>query len=93
MIDKAEGMLGSEELFITEKLVANRQLKNDSQVQSMLLKCEQYPNRKENCKKLAPMKTWKDGIKARQTSWSVHPGCAARVSSQGAPGRAYVNHG
>lgn len=57
MIDKAESTLGSEELFITEKLVANRQLKNDSQVQSVLLKCEQYPNRKENCKRIAPMKT------------------------------------
>lgn len=57
MIDKAELNLGSEELFITEKLLANQRLKNDSQVQSVRLKCDQYPARKENCKKLAPMKT------------------------------------
>lgn len=56
MIDKAERNLGSEELFITEKLLANQQLKNDSQVQNVLRKCEKYPARKENCKKLAPAK-------------------------------------
>jgi predicted Zn-dependent protease len=56
LIDKAERNLGSEEIFITEKLRAHQQLKNDTQVQSVLLKCAQYPNRKENCKKLAPVK-------------------------------------
>ncbi|GBL55644.1 M48 family metallopeptidase [Pseudomonas citronellolis] len=54
MIDKAERNLGSEELFITEKLLANRQLKADDQVQSVLRKCEQYPSRKESCRKLVP---------------------------------------
>ncbi|MCH4878879.1 peptidase M48 [Pseudomonas sp. TMW22090] len=57
MIDKAERNLGSEEMFITEKLLANKQLQNEAQVKSVLRKCEQYPSRKENCKKLAPMKT------------------------------------
>jgi tetratricopeptide (TPR) repeat protein len=57
MIDKAERNLGSEELFITEKLLASQQLKNDPQVQTVLRKCEQYPTRKESCKKLAPIKT------------------------------------
>ena len=56
MIDKAERNLGSEELFITEKLLANQQLQNAQQVQAVLRKCEQYPTRKENCKKLAPVK-------------------------------------
>jgi hypothetical protein len=56
MIDKAERNLGSEELFITEKLLANQQLKNAAQVQAVLSKCEQYPTRKESCKKLAPVK-------------------------------------
>ena len=56
MIDKAERNLGSEELFITEKLLANQQLQNAQQVQTVLRKCEQYPTRKENCKKLAPAK-------------------------------------
>lgn len=56
MIDKAERNLGSEELFITEKLLANQQLKDTQQVQTVLRKCEQYPTRKENCKKLAPQK-------------------------------------
>lgn len=56
MIDKAERHLGSEELFITEKLLANQQMQNAQQVQSVLRKCEQYPTRKENCKKLAPVK-------------------------------------
>ena len=46
----------SEELFITEKLLANQQMQNAQQVQSVLRKCEQYPTRKENCKKLAPVK-------------------------------------
>lgn len=54
MIDKAERNLGSEELFITEKLMANRQLKANSQVQQVLRKCEQYPSRKEQCHKLVP---------------------------------------
>ncbi|MNE52196.1 hypothetical protein D3C80_1468580 [compost metagenome] len=54
MIDKAERNLGSEELFITEKLMANRQLKADGQVQQVLHKCEQYPSRKEQCRKLVP---------------------------------------
>lgn len=57
MIDKAERHLGSEELFITEKLLANQQLDNAQQVQTVLRKCEQYPTRKESCKKLAPVKT------------------------------------
>ena len=56
MIDKAERNLGSEELFITEKLLANQQLQNAQQVQTVLRKCEKYPTRKENCKKLAPAK-------------------------------------
>ncbi len=56
MIDQAERHLGSEELFITEKLVANQQIQNAQQVQTVLRKCEQYPARKENCKKLAPVK-------------------------------------
>jgi predicted Zn-dependent protease len=55
MIDKAERTLGSEELFITEKLAANKLLNNDSQVKAVLRKCEQYPARKEGCKKLAPV--------------------------------------
>lgn len=56
MIDKAERNLGSQELFITEKLLANQQLKNESQVKNVLRQCEQYPSRKESCKKLAPVK-------------------------------------
>ncbi|MOA58406.1 hypothetical protein D3C78_1828040 [compost metagenome] len=56
MIDKAEHNLGSEEQFITEKLVANQQLKNESQVQHVLRKCDKYPGRKDTCKKLAPQK-------------------------------------
>jgi predicted Zn-dependent protease len=56
LIDKAERNLGSEELFITQKLLANQQLKDATQVQTVLQKCEQYPSRKENCKKLAPYK-------------------------------------
>lgn len=56
LIDKAERNLGSEELFITEKLLANQQLEDTTQVQNVLRKCEQYPNRKDNCKKLAPVK-------------------------------------
>ncbi|MGG5288298.1 M48 family metalloprotease [Pseudomonas shirazensis] len=54
LIDKAERNLGSEELFITEKLLANRQLKSADQVQQVLRKCEQYPSRKEGCRKLVP---------------------------------------
>jgi hypothetical protein len=54
MIDKAERTLGSEELFITEKLMANRQLKANNEVQEVLRKCEQYPSRKEGCRKLVP---------------------------------------
>ena len=57
MIDKAERNLGSEELFITEKLLANQQLNDETQIKTVLHKCEQYPTRKENCKKLAPMKS------------------------------------
>jgi pentatricopeptide repeat protein len=56
MIDKAERNLGSEELFITEKLLASQQLQNAQQVQTVRRKCEQYPTRKANCKKLAPAK-------------------------------------
>ncbi|MFC6301198.1 M48 family metalloprotease [Pseudomonas sp. CCM 7893] len=56
MIDKAERHLGSEELFITDKLLANQQMKNAQQVQTVLRKCEQYPTRKANCQKLAPVK-------------------------------------
>ncbi|MFJ3482611.1 M48 family metalloprotease [Pseudomonas sp. NPDC090202] len=56
MIDKAETHLGSEELFITEKLRANQMLHNDPQVQAVLGKCAQYPNRKANCQKLVPTK-------------------------------------
>lgn len=54
MIDKAERNLGSEELFITEKLLATRQLKADDRVQQLLRKCQQYPSRKEGCRKLVP---------------------------------------
>ncbi|MDH0304052.1 MULTISPECIES: M48 family metallopeptidase [unclassified Pseudomonas] len=54
MIDRAERNLGSEELFITEKLAANRQLKANDEVQQVLRKCEQYPSRKEGCRKLVP---------------------------------------
>ncbi|MCT8164376.1 MULTISPECIES: M48 family metallopeptidase [unclassified Pseudomonas] len=54
MIEEAERTLGSEELFITEKLMANRQLKADNQVKQVLRKCEQYPSRKESCRKLVP---------------------------------------
>lgn len=57
MIDKAERNLGSEELFITEKLLANHQLKNEPQVASILRQCEKYPARKENCKQIVPVKT------------------------------------
>jgi predicted Zn-dependent protease len=56
MIDKAERNLGSEELFITEKLLANQQLKDAAEVRTVLNKCEQYPTRKQSCKKLAPVK-------------------------------------
>lgn len=56
MIDKAERNLGSEELFITEKLLASQQLQNAQQVQSVLRKCGQYPARKANCQKLAQVK-------------------------------------
>ncbi|WP_328304787.1 M48 family metallopeptidase [Pseudomonas guariconensis] len=54
MIDKAERNLGSEELFITEKLLANRQLKADDRVKQVMQKCQQYPSRKESCRKLVP---------------------------------------
>lgn len=54
MIDKAERNLGSEELFITEKMLANRQLKADSQLPVLLRKCQQYPSRKQSCQKLMP---------------------------------------
>ena len=54
MIDQAERTLGSEELFITEKLAAHKQLKDDAQVKSLARKCAQYPTRKEGCKKLLP---------------------------------------
>ncbi|NIE75786.1 M48 family metalloprotease [Pantoea sp. Ap-967] len=54
MIDKAERNLGSEELFITEKLMANRQLKSKVEIEQVLHKCEQYPSRKEGCRKLVP---------------------------------------
>ncbi|WP_435605731.1 M48 family metalloprotease [Pseudomonas knackmussii] len=54
MIEKAEQNLGSEELFITEKLLANSQLKANDQVQSLLRKCERYPSRKQSCQKLVP---------------------------------------
>ncbi|MFO2466145.1 M48 family metalloprotease [Pseudomonas sp. 15FMM2] len=57
MIDKAERNLGSQELFITEKLLASQQLKDTQQLQSVLRKCEQYPARKVSCQKLAPIKT------------------------------------
>ena len=54
MIAQAERTLGSEELFITEKLAANQQLKNDTQVKELARKCTQYPTRKDGCKKLLP---------------------------------------
>ncbi|MGH8389258.1 MAG: M48 family metalloprotease [Pseudomonas sp.] len=57
IIDKAERNLGSEELFITEKLLANRQLEADDQVRTVLRKCEQYPSRKQSCQKLVPKST------------------------------------
>lgn len=56
LIDKAERHLGSQELFITQKVSANQQLKNAQQVQSLLQQCEQYPARKAMCKKLGPAK-------------------------------------
>jgi len=31
-------------------------MKNAQQVQTVLRKCEQYPTRKANCQKLAPVK-------------------------------------
>lgn len=54
MIEQAERNLGSEELFIAEKLLANQQLEADAQVEQVMRKCQQYPNRKEQCRKLAP---------------------------------------
>lgn len=54
MIAQAERTLGSEELFITEKLAANKQLKDDAQVKLLARKCAQYPTRKDGCKKLLP---------------------------------------
>lgn len=54
MIEKAERNLGSEELFITEKLLATQQLEADGQVEQVMRKCQQYPNRKEGCRKIAP---------------------------------------
>lgn len=56
MIDQAETNLASEELFITEKLMASQQLKDDTQIKAVLSKCQQYPSRKDNCKKIAPIK-------------------------------------
>ena len=56
MIGRAESNLGSEELFINEKLLANQQLKNEPEVQRVLSRCQQYPSRKANCSKLAPKK-------------------------------------
>lgn len=56
MIGRAESNLGSEELFINEKLLANQQLKNEPEVQRVLARCQQYPSRKANCSKLAPKK-------------------------------------
>jgi predicted Zn-dependent protease len=54
LISLAETNLGSEELFITEKLVAHQQLKDDTQVKEIFSKCQQYASRKDSCKKLAP---------------------------------------
>ena len=54
MIDTAERNLGSEELFVTEKILANRQLKADSQLPVLLRKCQQSPSRKQSCQKLMP---------------------------------------
>ncbi|MGY4491853.1 M48 family metalloprotease [Pseudomonas sp. TE3610] len=55
-IDKGERTLGSQELFIAQKLQANLQLKDTGQVESLLKQCEQYPARRQTCKKLAPAK-------------------------------------
>jgi len=54
LIAQAEKTLGSEELFITEKLAANQRLKDDAQVKLLARKCAQYPTRKDGCKKLLP---------------------------------------
>lgn len=56
MIDKAERNFGSEELFITDKLIANQQLKDEAQVKDVLGKCVKYQSRRDTCKKLAPAK-------------------------------------
>lgn len=56
MIDLAETNLASEELFITEKLMANQQLKDETQIKAVLSKCQEYPSRRDSCKKIAPVK-------------------------------------
>ncbi|MBD1555110.1 M48 family metalloprotease [Pseudomonas sp. C2L11] len=56
LISQAEQNLASQELFITEKVIANQQLKNEQQVQALLRQCEQYPVRKKSCEKLGPVK-------------------------------------
>lgn len=55
-IDKGERALGSQELFIMQKLQAHQQLKDTGQVESLLKQCEQYPSQRQSCQKLAPAK-------------------------------------
>ncbi|WP_043301359.1 M48 family metallopeptidase [Pseudomonas sp. M47T1] len=55
-IDKGERTLGSQELFIAQKVQANLLLQNTGQVESLLKQCEQYPARRQSCKKMASVK-------------------------------------
>lgn len=53
-IDQAERSLGSEELFITERLMAHKQLQDSERMASALKTCDRYPSRKAQCRKLVP---------------------------------------
>jgi len=52
-IEQAERHLGSEELFIVEKMLANKLKRNESEFRVLGEKCKEMPNRKDVCKKVA----------------------------------------
>lgn len=52
-IEQAERHLGSEELFIVEKMLANKLKQDESTLRTLGEKCKQMPNRKDTCKKVA----------------------------------------
>ena len=52
-IEQAERHLGSEELFIVEKMLANKLKQDDDALRTLGEKCKQMPNRKDTCKKVA----------------------------------------